>query len=439
MSPSATIRQLLQPHIRACEDHINHDLDFRACSKNESCTFSIVSSDNPSEPIIINIQQGEASILTDCPQVPPFGLSARAEHWHAFFAQLPVRPYQSFWGMLRTLGEQEGVSVTGDQEAFGRYARLWRLVLDRMRDAFHGKPVRKRLDGPPDDEVVEVDAVVGRYVWLSTTAFGKVKLYYETAGNGSQDLLFLHTAGSDSRQYHSLMNNPSLQAKCKMYAFDLPAHGKSSLGSQQSIGDYALTEEAYIEVIAKLTNHLKLRKTIVCGASMAGHICLALATRARELDIRGVIPCEACEHLPATAPIYDLKGADASLLDPERVLGMCAPTSPEYFKRQIWWQYSTQGHGIFAGDLKFYFQGWDGRGRMEGIDTQFCPVYMLTGEYDYSCTVEASRATAEKIPGAGFEVMEGLGHFPLTEDPGKVVPYFMRALEYIWARREELE
>lgn len=42
---------------------------------------------------------------------------------------------------------------------------------------------------------------------------------------------------------------------------------------------------------------------------------------------------------------------------------------------------------------------------------------MLTGEYDYSCTTEASKATADKIPGAVFEPMKDLGHFPLTENP----------------------
>ena len=39
-------------------------------------------------------------------------------------------------------------------------------------------------------------------------------------------------------------------------------------------------------------------------------------------------------------------------------------------------------------------------------------VYILTR--GYSCTTEASKATADKIPGAVFEAMPGLGHFPLT-------------------------
>jgi pimeloyl-ACP methyl ester carboxylesterase len=51
------------------------------------------------------------------------------------------------------------------------------------------------------------------------------------------------------------------------------------------------------------------------------------------------------------------------------------------------------------------------------IDTSRCPLVMLTGEYDYSCTAEHSAATAAKIPGARFAMMPGIGHFPFAENP----------------------
>jgi hypothetical protein len=31
---------------------------------------------------------------------------------------------------------------------------------------------------------------------------GKCKIFYEQAGEGKQEIVFLHTAGSDSQQYH---------------------------------------------------------------------------------------------------------------------------------------------------------------------------------------------------------------------------------------------
>lgn len=431
------IQELLEPRFAAIKEHVNNDPDFRASAAGVRCTFAITSSEKPQVSVIVGIDQQLVAFDVGPAHTGTFGIQARAEDWSAFFAEKLVRPYQSYWGVLRVLGHNEGISVLGDQQSFGRHARLWRIILDRARDALHGKPVRTALEEPPEDEFNQEDAITGKYIWLEIQEYGKVKVFYETAGSGSQDILFLHTAGSDSRQYHSLMNNKQLQERCTMYAFDLPAHGRSSLGSKQSPQGYALNEDSYLEVIGKVIKRLNLRNTIVCGASMAGHVCLAAAIKARELDIHGSIPCEGCEHLAFDQPIYEIKGADTSLLDPERVCGMCAPSSPEYFKRNIWWQYSTQGIDIFAGDLKFYFRGWDGCGRMENIDTQFCPVYMLTGEYDYSCTTEASKATADKITGAVFESMQGLGHFPLTENPKAVLPYLLGALDFIQERRQK--
>jgi pimeloyl-ACP methyl ester carboxylesterase len=56
---------------------------------------------------------------------------------------------------------------------------------------------------------------------------------------------------------------------------------------------------------------------------------------------------------------------------------------------------------------------------------------MLTGEYDYSCTPEASCDTAAKIPGAELTVMEGLGHFPMSEDPAAFRSYLTPVLDRI--------
>lgn len=57
-----------------------------------------------------------------------------------------------------------------------------------------------------------------------------------------------------------------------------------------------------------------------------------------------------------------------------------------------------------------------------GIDTKACPVYMLTGEYDWSNTPAMSQATCDKIPGAKHKAIKGVGHFPATENPKVFVP-----------------
>jgi pimeloyl-ACP methyl ester carboxylesterase len=79
--------------------------------------------------------------------------------------------------------------------------------------------------------------------------------------------------------------------------------------------------------------------------------------------------------------------------------------------------------GIFHGDLDFYFGGFDARDRVADIDVTKCPIYFMTGKYDWSTTPEISQATADKIPGAKCTAMEGLGHFPATESPARFVSH----------------
>ena len=63
-----------------------------------------------------------------------------------------------------------------------------------------------------------------------------------------------------------------------------------------------------------------------------------------------------------------------------------------------------------------FYRGEDGdiRDRLADIDTSRCPLYLLTGEYDYSVSPEDTRAAAQRIPGVKFSVMPKLGHFPMS-------------------------
>ena len=68
------------------------------------------------------------------------------------------------------------------------------------------------------------------------------------------------------------------------------------------------------------------------------------------------------------------------------------------------------------------------------IDTTACPVYLMTGEYDYSCTPEATIATAGRIPGAEAIIMKEVGHFPMSENPAAFRTYLLPVLDKIAAR-----
>jgi pimeloyl-ACP methyl ester carboxylesterase len=65
------------------------------------------------------------------------------------------------------------------------------------------------------------------------------------------------------------------------------------------------------------------------------------------------------------------------------------------------------------------------------IDTRVCPLYLLTGEYDFSCTTDDTQATAKAISGAELTVMKELGHFPMSENPVRFRGYILPVLDKI--------
>lgn len=170
---------------------------------------------------------------------------------------------------------------------------------------------------------------------------------------------------------------------------------------------------------------------------MAGQVSLACAVRAKEFanGLTGTIPLQGSDYLNMARVWHDRSPyVNQSLYNPEWIYGMMSPTAPAVNKALIWHLYSAQAYGIFHGDLDFYFGGWDGRDRMSGIKD--CPVYMLTGAYDWSNTPDMSQATADKIPGAKCKAMEGLGHFPATENPKRFIPHLTEAIDWILSQQK---
>ncbi|KAF2163905.1 hypothetical protein M409DRAFT_57016 [Zasmidium cellare ATCC 36951] len=407
-------------------------------------TFGIKSGGSDSA-ILVTVTDGKVEIHSGKAKDAEFVLGALPEQWQEFMKQTPVMPYQSYWAMRRRLSgrdadegkgmfgmniKQEGITVEGDQQSFARWTHIWRRVLELIHDA-HSGPT------PADDEPeVDEDNITGRYVYITSPIWGKCKVFYEHAGDGDQQIVFLHTAGSDSRQYHGVMNDERMRKKCSMFALDLPAHGRSFPYQGYWPGNHTNTEDAYVGCIAAFVKKLNLNKPIICGASMAGQISLACAIRYKEVGCVGTIPLQGSDYLDMDRQWNDRSPyVNQALYNPEWIYGMMSPTAPLKNRQLIWHLYSAQAYGIFHGDLDMYFGGWDGRSRMKDIDTKACPVYMLTGEYDWSNTPEMAQKTCDKIPGGKHQAMAGLGHFPATENPKVFVGYVLEAIDHIQKTR----
>lgn len=358
------------------------------------------------------------------PDRPAFVLQAPPEVWAKALLPVPPRHHHSLFAMRMRVPE---FRIAGDDLAFAQACHLARRVLEIGRWVAGGRsgPV-PAIPRPALAEPEPAD-ITGRYVPV-TSAGEACRIFLEQAGEGG-DILCLHTAGSDGRQFHRLMADRRITRHWRMTAFDLPWHGRSPPPSGAAPGTWRLDTDRYVETIMGVVRAAGLDRPVVLGASMSGEICLELALRHPDA-FSGIVACEASDNIQGRkVPWADHPQVNQAIFVPEWIEGLMAPQSPAPCAVDVWWQYSQGGHATFARDIDFYSGEWDARDRVHRIDTARCPLFMLTGEYDYSCTAEHSAATAEKIRGARFQVMQGIGHFPFAENPPLFAEYLLPILD----------
>jgi len=274
------------------------------------------------------------------------------------------------------------------------------------------------------------ESVVGGYVHIEIA--GQMhRIFYESAGQG-QPLLCLHTAGSDSRQYRGLINSSSLTDQYRVICFDLPYHGKSSPPAGWQEHEYKLTSDLYVQTILRFMEAMEIHQPITIGCSIGGRVVLHLALKCPE-RFKALIGLQSGAHV---SPYYDLDWLHRPDVHGGEVCagivsGLIGPHADSKDRWETLWHYMQGGPGVFKGDLHFYKSEGDLRGLVQAIDTRKCPLYLLTGEYDYSCTPEDSQELARLIPGAHLTLMPGIGHFPMSEAPEAFLGHLLPVLEQI--------
>jgi pimeloyl-ACP methyl ester carboxylesterase len=278
-----------------------------------------------------------------------------------------------------------------------------------------------------------IEPVVGRYVHVEIENQIN-RIYFEENGSGIP-LVCLHTAGSDARQWRHLLADEKFAKNFRIIAFDMPWHGKSNPPAGWTGDEYRLTTARYTETVRAFCKALSLDRPVVMGCSIGGRIVLNLAID-HAAEFQALIGLEAADF---QAPWYDTAWLNRPDVHGGEVCaalisGLIAPQSPDAARRETLWGYKQSGPGVFKGDLYFYRVDGDLRGRVAAIDTGRCPLFLLTGEYDFSCTPEDTLRTAASIEGAEVVIMEALGHFPMSENPAQFRRYIAPILERIIQR-----
>ncbi len=230
---------------------------------------------------------------------------------------------------------------------------------------------------------------------------GALKLTVDRRGNG-KPLLLLH-GGAGPASMRVLFDG------LDGFGLILPTHpgfdGTERPDWMDSIG--ALTE-CYIALL----DELKLRDVVVVGNSLGGWIAAEMAAR-RSSSLVGVVLVDAVglEPTESTGPIADPRSMPLqeliklSFADPTKV----RPPSRDVAEQR---QANQRVLAAYAGDPFMHDPTLPQR-----LSRITVPTLVLWGRQDGIVTPEYGQEYARRIPGARFEMIDGAGHLPQTEQP----------------------
>jgi pimeloyl-ACP methyl ester carboxylesterase len=309
-----------------------------------------------------------------------------------------------------------------------------------------GAPAAAAAGSVPDKAF---DSAIGRYVYV-TIGGARYRVYFEEAGSGIP-LILQHTAGSDSRQWRHLLEDPHLQSRFRMIAYDMPFHGKSvpPVSDEWWTEEYRMTTARLMETVLAVSRALKLDRPVYMGCSIGGYLAPDLALHHPD-EFRAVIGINAA--IAGAAVLARLAGAPARQTGPDpnfhprinngsigaSMYSITSPVAPEAYRRETGWVYSQGGPGIFAGDLYYYINDHDlTGGKAERIDTSKVEVHLLSGEYDPTAQPGpgSGEALADAIKGSTFQIIKGGSHFVMSDDYPTFRKYIVPVLDGIHARQ----
>ncbi|NYT63409.1 alpha/beta hydrolase [Alcaligenaceae bacterium] len=367
---------------------------------------------------------GDAGIIDviACAQAPVLALRASGHVWRAITAAAPPVGLHSFTAACR---QASGVKVDGSQLHIAQALH----TLERLFEILRGQ-VEAQQESYPG-----LQAITGAYASLMLPNGEAAQVFYERSGNPRAPvLLMLHTAGADARQFHSLLADAELQQSWNMLAFDLPSHGRSMPLTSALWENYKLTKQDYIDVCQAFIKQVVNKPVVLLGCSMGAAMALKMAVAHPRL-IAGVLALEAPFRATGRrSPMLAHAQVNQGAHNPSYVRGLMSPLSPLFWRRVAAWIYSQGGFQVYAGDLSFYSDEFDAEIDLQGLDGHSRPVVLLTGAYDYSAAPADTQKVANLIPGAHYTVMPELGHFPMVENPRRLLDYLKPELERIHLR-----
>ena len=228
---------------------------------------------------------------------------------------------------------------------------------------------------------------------------------YEGIGGGKHPpVVLIHGAGGNHLYWPSQIRRmPGL----RVFAPDLPGHGKSEGRGEQTIA-------AYASAILEWLQAIDIHQAIFVGSSMGSAIALHLALENPE-HVAGVSLIGGGARL-AVNPLLLQETSQATTYHTaidRLVHWYFSPQTPEDLVQLCARRMGEIRYSVFNGDL-LACDAFDVTDRLGNICQ---PTLVLCGSDDKMTPPRLSQILARSIPGAQFELIEEAGHMVMIEHP----------------------
>ena len=236
---------------------------------------------------------------------------------------------------------------------------------------------------------------------------------YRSEGAGVP-VLFLHGIGGAARLFQGQLRH--FGQRYRAVAWDAPGYGGS-------VPLPLVTIDALAAALGLFIRTLGLERPVIVGHSLGGMIALRLLAEAPHL-VRGLVLAQTAAAFGAKDPAWGAQFVHERLhpLDAGKTMADLAPAmvaamvGPDADPAGVALAVDCIAHTPDSTyrDTVLAMPGFDQRGMLGGIAV---PTLVLAGSMDPNAPAEGMARMAAKIPGARFEVMEGVGHLAHLERP----------------------
>ncbi len=248
-------------------------------------------------------------------------------------------------------------------------------------------------------------------------------LYYFSHGEGDltrPPVILIHGAGGNHLYWPPQVRRLPNE---RIFAVDLPGHGKSEGVGLNTIGDYA-------DAIVRFMDALHLNRAVLVGHSMGGAIALDTGIRSpgRVLGL-GIVGGAA--HMHVTPSLKRKAGDPAKEAEAVHTIveySFAAETS-ERLKELAGQRMLEARSSVLYGDLV----ACDAFDVAEQAARISAPTVVIFGEGDRMVRPELGRSLAHKMRGARMETVPHAGHMVMLEQPDRVAALlsgFLQNLPY---------